>query len=208
MLAINAIGHLVTQIEAMTNDLLRTVVSKYPRKLGSDKKIPLGVVLDSTSIEVIHDHAIDALLNELSYKSPKEYAEAIADLMGINLLECTAIHKYLELKATRDVYVHNRGFANDVYVRKAGLHARVKAGTLVPVDLNYFIESFEQCMQLAEWWEDQLHAKWYSSGFEAKKSSREARAQGGQVAPSDAVSEQLRALAAEFAKSPASDGNS
>lgn len=141
LLAVNAIVHLVTLIEAMANDLLRAVISKHPQKLGSDKKISLGIVLGSTSIEIIHGHAIDALLNELAYKSPKEYAESVANLMGINLLECSAFHKYIELKATRDVYIHNRGFANDIYVRKAGHYARVTAGKLLPADLQYFRKS-------------------------------------------------------------------
>lgn len=199
-LASNAIVHLVTLIEAMANDLLRALIARYPQKLGNDKKISLGVVLASASIDVIHAHAIDALLNELSYKSPKEYAEAVEKLMGINLLECTAFHRYVELKATRDVYIHNRGFANDIYVRKAGHHARAAAGNLLPTDLQYFLSSFEQCVRLTEWWEKQLHEKWYSSEYETRQNSSASTPEDAPVEHSDALSGQLRELAAKYAK--------
>lgn len=199
-LASNAIVHLVTLMEAMSNDLLRTVIAKYPQKLGGEKKISLGIVLGSNSIEVIHAHAIDALLNELSYKSPTDYAEFIEKLIGIKLLECTAFHRYVELKATRDVYIHNRGFANDIYVRKAGHHARVAVGNLLPTDLRYFLESFEQCVQLTEWWEQQLHEKWYSSEFEARKGAPVAPPEVAPLQVVDRVSEQLRELAAKIAR--------
>lgn len=204
-LASNAIVHLVTVIEAMESELLRAVIAKYPQKLGSERKIPLSVVLGSSSLDVIQTHAIDTLLNELSYKSPKDYAESVEKLMGIHLLECTAFHKYVELKATRDVYMHNRGFANEIYVRKAGHHARVAAGNLLPTDLQYFFASFEQCVQLAEWWEQQLHEKWYSSEYEAREQAREKSPstppEDGPTKSGDGVSEQLRELAAKLAKS-------
>src|SRR5262245_50980898 len=50
LLAINAIFHLVTLIEAMTGDLLRVILSKYPQKLGSDKKLTVGDILGAPSI--------------------------------------------------------------------------------------------------------------------------------------------------------------
>lgn len=115
-LAINAIFHLVTLIEAMTADLLRAIVSRYPQKLGADKKITLGEVLSAPTIEIIHSRAIDTLLNKLAYESPSDVAQSISELMSINVLECPAYHKFIELKATRDVYTHNRGFANETYV--------------------------------------------------------------------------------------------
>lgn len=37
-LASNAIVHLVTLMEAMSNDILRVVIARYPQKLGADKK--------------------------------------------------------------------------------------------------------------------------------------------------------------------------
>jgi hypothetical protein len=90
------------------------------------------------------------LLNELSYKAPGEFAESMQTLISVNLLECPAFHRYMEIKATRDIFVRNRGIANDIYLRKAGSHARVKVGMVLSADIQYFLESYEHCLQVGD----------------------------------------------------------
>lgn len=165
-LSINGLVQLVTLVEAMLGDIVRAVVIKHPQKLGAKRTIPLQIVLESTSIEEVHVRAIDALLNELSYKSPAEFAESLQFLLSINLLECPAFHKYMEMKASRDIFTHNRGVANEIYVRKAGPHVRVNSGMRLPADIQYFLESYESCLRLSEWLEKELHGHWHSSDFE------------------------------------------
>ncbi|HEY6644019.1 hypothetical protein [Povalibacter sp.] len=204
-LASNGILHLVTIVEAMTEDLLRAVFLKYPHKVGSDTKVAVGSILECTSIEAVHAHAVETLLNRLAYKSPAEIADEVEKQMGINLLECGAFHRYMEIKATRDVYIHNRGMANKTYVRKAGQHARVQTGSFLPTDVQYFLESFEQCVQLTEWWEKQLHDKWHSSEYEARAHAPQTGSDASTPAPIDDVSEQLRLLAQKFLKPKSED---
>jgi hypothetical protein len=163
----NGVVQLVTIIEAMFGDVVRSIIMKFPQKLGAKRSITMQAVLEAKSIEDVHIRATDALLNELAYKSPQEFAEALNGLLSINLLECPAFHKYMELKATRDIYIHNRGAANDIYVRKAGTHARVAANQSLPVDIQYFLESYESCLQLNEWLQGKLHDQWHSSELEA-----------------------------------------
>lgn len=168
-LTVNALIHLVTLVETMLSDVVRLVVARYPQKLGGKRNLPIQAVLESTSLEEVHLRATDALLNELAYKSPADFAEAIQPLLSINLLECPAFHKYVEVKATRDIFVHNSGIANDVYIRKSGSHARAKAGTSLPADVTYFLESYETCLQVADWLELELHNHWHSSEYEDRK---------------------------------------
>ena len=104
----------------MLGDVVRAVVVRYPHKLGGKRNISIQTVLESTSLAEVHLRATDALLNELAYKSPTEFAESVQPLLSINLLECPAFHQYVEVKATRDIFIHNSGISNDVYVRKAG----------------------------------------------------------------------------------------
>ena len=171
-LSINGLGQLVTITEAMFSEIIRAVVLKYPQKLGAKRTIPLQTVLSSASIDELHIRATDAFLNELSYKSPSEFAEAAESLLSISLLECPAFHKYMEIKASRDIFVHNLGIANEIYERKAGSHMRVRSGMVLPADITYFLESYEACLQLNEWIEKQLHERWHSSSFEEKENSQ------------------------------------
>lgn len=169
-LAVNGLFQLVAITEAYIGDVVRALIRKYPQKLSGKRSIHLQAVLECSSIEEVHLRATDNLLNELSYKSPAEFAESIQDLISLNLLECPAFHKYMEIKASRDIFIHNRGVANDIYVRKAGTHQRVKAGMNLPADLQYFMESYEATLQLNEWLEQQLHERWHCASFEASKS--------------------------------------
>jgi len=168
-LAVNGLVQLVTIMEALFGDVVRAVIAKYPHKLGMKRSMPIQTILESSSLEEVHLRAADTLLNELSYKSPMEFAGALQDLISVNLLECPAFHKYLEIKASRDIFIHNRGIANDIYVRKAATHQRVKAGMNLPADIQYFLESYESCLQVTEWLEEKLHDLWHSSEFEEQK---------------------------------------
>ena len=84
-LSVNALVQLVTLVETMLSDVVRAVVVRYPQKLGAKRSIPIQAVLESTSMEEIHIRATDALLNELSYKSPAEFAEQVCQLLSVNL---------------------------------------------------------------------------------------------------------------------------
>ena len=164
---VNGIGQLVTIVEALLGDVLRSVVVRYPQKLGAKRSLPLHAVLESQTLEEVHLKATDSLLNELSYKSPAEFAEALEALLSVNMLECPAFHKYIELKAARDIHVHNRGWTNETYLKKAGSHARAASGAFLPVDIPYFLESYEACLQVTEWLEKELDQHWHSSERES-----------------------------------------
>jgi hypothetical protein len=167
----NGVVQLVTIVEALFSDVVRAIVLKFPQKLGAKRTIPMQIVFEAKSIDEVHIRAADSFLNELAYKSPHDFADALNSLLSINLLECPAFHKYMEVKATRDIYIHNRGVANDVYVRKAGTHARVAAKQSLPVNIQYFLESYEHCLQLTEWFQGKLHDLWHSSELEASVST-------------------------------------
>ena len=168
-LAVNGLVQMVTLMEAMLGDVIRAVVMRYPKKLGAKRSVTLQIVFESSSIEEIHFRAADILLNELFYKSPAEFAESAKGILSVNFLECPAFHKYVEIKASRDIYIHNRGFANDIYIRKSGTHARVQVGMELPADIQYFLESYEACLQMAEWIEKELHQHWHSSEYEERR---------------------------------------
>ncbi len=169
---LNGLAQLVTITEALLGDAVREVVVRYPQKLGGKRTIQLQAVLEAQSLEEVHMRATDALLNDLSYKSPLDFASSLNDLLSVNLLECPAFHKYVELKATRDIHVHNRGIVNETYLKKAGSHARARDKMGLPVDIPYFLESYEACLQLTEWLESGLDQHWHSSEREAVRDAK------------------------------------
>ena len=127
-LALNGIYQLVTIIEALLGDLVRIVILKYPNKIGNKRSVKSFDILNCKTIEELHLKAANNLLNELSYKSPADFAEESKTLLSVNLLECPAYHSYIEVKATRDIHIHNIGVVNEFYLNKASTHARARLG--------------------------------------------------------------------------------
>jgi hypothetical protein len=172
-LPIDAIFQLVTIMETLMNDVLRMILIEYPSKIPSKKKIDVDCVLSATSIEQAKITIVDGILNEIAYKSPKDYATEFEKYTSVKLLENPVFHKYIELKATRDIHIHNRGIANDIYLIKSGVVARVKNGEYLPVDIQYFLMSYEQCLQLNEILEKELDKIWPSENFRERKAKKE-----------------------------------
>ncbi|MDO6745579.1 hypothetical protein Q4553_13500 [Tenacibaculum soleae] len=170
-LPIDSIFQLVTIMETLLNDILKAILIEYPTKIPSKKKVDIECILSSSTIEQAKLIIVDTILNEIAYKSPKDYATEFDKYTGVNLLENPVFHKYIELKATRDIHIHNAGKANDIYTTKAGVLSRVKSGEYLPVDIQYFLMSYEQCLQLNEILESELDKIWPSEIFRNRKAT-------------------------------------
>jgi hypothetical protein len=164
-LPINAIYQLITTIESLLGAIIREVLNEFPSKIPSKRKVDAEIILSSDSIDALKNRIIDSILNELNYKSPREFAVEFNHLIGINLLEKPVFHRYIEFKATRDIYIHNSGVANEIYLAKAETLARVRNGEHLPVTIQYFLESYEYSLQLTEVLEQELHKIWPSQDF-------------------------------------------
>ena len=170
-LPVDSILQLVTIMETLMNDILKSILIEYPNKIPSKKKVDVECILSSNTIEEAKLIIVDSILNEIAYKSPKDYAAEFDKYTGVNLLENPVFHKYIELKATRDIHIHNAGYANDIYTTKSGVLSRVKSGEYLPIDIQYFLQSYEQCLQLNEILEVETDKIWPSEKFKERKES-------------------------------------
>ncbi|MNU20691.1 hypothetical protein D3C71_89400 [compost metagenome] len=168
-LPINGIYQLVTIVEAYLSDIIRDILTQFPAKIPSKKKLDVELVLGAESLDEIKSVIINIVLNELAYKSPKDFADEFMKYTGINLLEKPVFHRYIELKATRDIYIHNQGEANSIYSSKADTLARVKVGQYLPVTIHYFLQSYEACIQLTELLEEEFNNIWPSLKYQQFK---------------------------------------
>lgn len=181
-LALNSVYQLVTIVETMIGDLVREILLQYPKKIASKRTIPFSAIFECSTLKAVHLMTISALMNELSYKSPREFAEAVCEIFGFNLLEIPAYHWFIEIKATRDVYIHDLGMANAVYQSKAGSHVRVRQGTTLPMNPQYFLQSYEYCLRLTEALMEKFHNIWPSGEYVKFLEKRQTSAGQGPVA--------------------------
>jgi len=134
----------ISSFESFLLKVLRIIVSDYPGKLSisvqgvnSCKTAPVATVFDAASLEEAQEVIIADHLSGVFYAQPKAYLEYSKKVIGIED-EDEAFEHYLEMKATRDLLVHNGGVVNSTYLAKAGLHARGKMGKKLVVDSTYF----------------------------------------------------------------------
>jgi hypothetical protein len=61
----------------------------------------------------------------------------MAKIAGVDTSD-KAFGHYIEIKASRDIIIHNNRIANATYKSKAGEYARAQVGESVVVDAKYF----------------------------------------------------------------------
>jgi hypothetical protein len=139
--------YLVAQVEACLNDLLREVLRFDPRRLkcrvkgiNHAHKIDVDFVIESASIEDAVSEIIDMELASVFYAGPKAQLTYLEKVLGVSLDDQLKL-SWREIKATRDILVHNSGIINSVYIAKTEAAARGAMGESLIVDKLYFEQS-------------------------------------------------------------------
>ena len=141
------IAYLVAQVEAFMSDTIRLVLNFDPRRLktkiqGIDhvKKINVDEIVDASCREKILSNIIDKELLNIFYSCPKAQIDYFKKVLGVNL-DQEIMNRWIEIKATRDIIVHNNGIINDIYIMKAGDKCRGSRGDRIIVNKKYFESS-------------------------------------------------------------------
>jgi hypothetical protein len=82
-------------------------------------------------------------LNDLKYQAVRGWFDALNKAVKLGCPTEDEIDVFAELKATRDLFEHNAGVVNDIYIRKAGKKARYVAGDYVEIDDSYHLTSWQ-----------------------------------------------------------------
>jgi hypothetical protein len=134
----------VAQVEAFVGDLLLELLRFDNRRLktrikGIDhtSKIEVSDLIDCSSREELIESVIRRELAGLFYAAPSLQMEYFQAVTGVKLSD-DIVASWIEIKATRDIIVHNSGIANATYLRKVGSSARAKDGDELPMDEKYF----------------------------------------------------------------------
>lgn len=141
---------LITAV-AITEDYLSkslaTILEWYPQKLSvyGDKKVDLTLILDSENKEELLQRIIFKVVYSIFYPSPAKYFETIEEILAITYQDPIK-KQFSEIKATRDLLVHNSGIVNSIYLAKSKDLARGSEGEVIPLDNNYFDNSL-RCMK-------------------------------------------------------------
>lgn len=144
----------VAQVEAFIGDVLFEILSFDNRRIktrikGIDhtSKIEVSEVIDASSREEIVSGIIQKELTSLFYAAPALQMAYFQSVTGTSLPK-DLVGQWLEIKATRDIIVHNSGIANSVYLKKADSYARANDGEALPMDEKCFAKAIASMKSL------------------------------------------------------------
>ena len=132
----------VSLFEDFLFGVMRQWLMAYPQRLAR-KQIPFSLVLDATELNDLRLAAVDRELNELNYKKLREWFAYLDDMVRLGCPTADEIDRLAEIKATRDIVVHNRGLANRTYEDKAGAKKRCNAGERLDIAEQYHRDSWQ-----------------------------------------------------------------
>jgi len=143
-LAESVFQHFVSLFEDFLFELLRIWLSAYPAGIpNKDRKpVDLATIIDAPDKQAILDLVIERELNALKYERPSAWFKYLNDRVKLGCPTDEQIERLAEIKASRDVLIHNRGTVNETYLGKAGIHARYKLGQRLDVPEPYLRETW------------------------------------------------------------------
>ena len=128
----------VAVVEDYLVHVLSLLLTWYPEKLVvGERKVDVSMVIAAKSLDELLGDIIEKQIASASYSAPQEYFRYFENLLSIELPDKVK-DNYTEVKATRDVLIHNSGIANSLYRRKAEDLARAKEGEELPLNSDYF----------------------------------------------------------------------
>jgi hypothetical protein len=139
----------VSHFEAFFFDFLKVLLQFNPRALSQKRQVTVGEVLDALDSENILETLIARELLDLQYKAPSDWIAFLNKIVNLGLPD-DDVARLAELKATRDLHLHNRGVVNDIYLRKAGPLARALLGSLLPISRPYVYDGADLLKRLVD----------------------------------------------------------
>jgi hypothetical protein len=139
----------VSSFEYSLNDTLRVLLNFIPDKLDiKTESIPKNDLVNGNPLEL----AIENKILSVSYKSLPDILNYFAVTTGIDKkqIDETELNSLLEIKATRNLLLHNNLVINNIYKNTAGPNIRKpnNGNKKLSIDKNYLLQSLKTIKQV------------------------------------------------------------
>jgi hypothetical protein len=128
-------------------ELLHLWLTAFPGSLGR-KTVDFKSILEQPDKDAITRLVVRKEINEVLYARPTEWFSYLEEKAKLGCPSAREIERIAEVKASRDVLVHNKGIANPTYESKAGALARFRDGDKLDVPEDYHRETWELIRKL------------------------------------------------------------
>jgi hypothetical protein len=132
--------------ESFLTDLVRLWLTAHPMHLKG--QVDVQTVVAAPDKAAILRALTDQYVLAMSYKRPTEWFRQLNGIVTVNCPTEPEVEQFSELKATRDVLVHNRGIASETYLDKAARLARAALGQPLDLPDAYLHEGWRLCRKI------------------------------------------------------------
>ena len=139
--------HFVSVFERFVFDILRAWLAEYPGSL-SGNQLQFRTVLDAANKNEIVTAVVQKEVLGLAYKRVADWFAYLEKIAQLGCPTQDQIQRLAEIKASRDVLVHNNGIANSIYVDKSVGQARSADGDTLELPEHYHRESWQLIKQV------------------------------------------------------------
>lgn len=146
-LAAATFQHFVSLFEDFVFDFTRAWLVEYPRSLSA-KQVAFRIVLDSADKPEIIRTVVQKELVEVAYGRVEDWFENLEKIAKLGCPSPEEVERLAEIKASRDVLVHNKGIANSIYVDKSSGRARFREGETLTIPEGYHRDSWRLIRQV------------------------------------------------------------
>jgi hypothetical protein len=123
-------------------DFLQLWLTTYPGSL-SERTLKFDAVLKAPDKDAITHAVIDGALNQLKYERVADWFQYLERLARLGCPSDERIEVVAEMRASRDIVLHNKSVVNALYVAKAGSRSRYQAGDRMEIPEPYLRQSWE-----------------------------------------------------------------
>jgi hypothetical protein len=124
----------VDNFQCYLADILLAVFVVRPETLRSSDRIKVDEVLECASIDEVVSRLAQRKTEELMYNSASDIVEFMSDRLGLGIkADEQSIVQAIEAIAVRNAIVHNRGLANERFLRLTK-RTDLKSGDLIPIN--------------------------------------------------------------------------
>ena len=139
--------HFVSLFERFMFDFLRVWLTEHPHSL-SGKELRFQTVLDAANKGEIVAAVVQQKVLQLTYKRVADWFEYLEKIAQLRCPNQDQIERLAEIKASRDVVVHNNGIVNPIYVDKSMGRARFADGDNLELPEDYHRDSWQLLKQV------------------------------------------------------------
>jgi len=128
---------LTSTFESFFFELLKSMLIESPGKLGDTKLKLSDIIAKGRNFDAVLEWIVDQEVRSVAYTKPQDWFDYLSKVKRLGCPSNDEVQRFAEMKATRDVYEHNKGVVNKTYETKSGTQARYKEGEDMAIPDTY-----------------------------------------------------------------------